>query len=109
MRFGEVWVGISDHGGGTFFVTPQLVPEGPADCCPLGRGYDTATGFGSVWYYHRQTGAIVRWNGATKDKAASIPITAPRWDAKCPTSIAAGGGGVWVTIAAGPLSDCRTE
>jgi class 3 adenylate cyclase/DNA-binding beta-propeller fold protein YncE len=110
VRFGAVWVGLSDGVGKTVFVYPQhLIPAASVLCCPLGKGYDTATGFGSVWYYHRQTGTVVRFDAASKQMAASIPVTAPRWNGLCLTSIAAGGDGVWVTVATGPLSDCRTE
>jgi hypothetical protein len=109
VRFGAVWVGLSDGRGKTALVYPQYLIPAYLDCCRLGKGYDTATGFGSIWYDHRQTGTVVRFEAASKLIAASIPVTAPHWDGWCLTSIAAGGDGVWVTVAPGPVSDCRTE
>jgi class 3 adenylate cyclase len=108
-RFGAVWIGISDHGGETYFVSPGLIPQGPASCCPLGDGYDTASGFGSVWSYDPPMGTVVRWDSVSKQVTSSIPVTAPRWNGLCLTSIAAGADGVWVAVAPAPLSNCRVE
>jgi class 3 adenylate cyclase len=109
VRFGAVWVGLSDGRGKTALVYPQHLIPVYLPCCRLGKGYETATGFGSIWYDHRPTGTVVRFEAASKEIAASIPVTAPHWNGLCLTSIAAGSDGVWVTVARGPLSDCRTE
>jgi DNA-binding beta-propeller fold protein YncE len=110
VRFGAVWVGISDFGGRTVLISPKwLSADHSLGCCPLGDGYDTAAGFGSVWSYDRPMGTVVRFDSESKQVASSIPVTAPRWDGSCLTSIATGSDGVWVTVAPGPLRDCHTE
>jgi DNA-binding beta-propeller fold protein YncE len=108
-RFGFIWVGVSDHRGGTLLVDPRtLVVAAPLSCCPLGEGYETATGYGSIWYFDHSTGTLVRWDGQTKQIASSIPVAAPPvWGGPCLTSVAAGADGVWVTVAPSPGSTCH--
>jgi YVTN family beta-propeller protein len=60
VRFGAVWVGVSDYGLGTLVVDPRRLGFTALGCCPLSGGYDTATGYGSIWYFDRSTGAVVR-------------------------------------------------
>jgi hypothetical protein len=77
-------------------------------CCPLDEGYETATGYGSIWYFDHSTGTVVRWDGQTKQIASSIPVAAPPvWGGPCLTSVAAGADGVWVTVAPSPGSTCH--
>jgi hypothetical protein len=109
VRFGFVWVGVSDYGGGTLLVDPRtlLVPI-HLSCCPLGEGYETATGHGSIWYPHPPTGTVERWDAKTYQLASSIPVAAPPvWGGPCLTSVAASADGVWVTVAPSPGSTCH--
>ena len=70
-------------------------------CCPPERGYVTA-GHGSIWRYDMPTGtrrAVGRSDPSDSD--ANVHVTDPPfYDGLCLTSIAAGAGAVWVTVAA---------
>jgi DNA-binding beta-propeller fold protein YncE len=108
VRFGAVWVGVSDYGLGTLVVDPRRLTFTALGCCPLRDGYETATGYGSIWYFDRSTGTVVRWDGQTKQIASSIPVAAPPvWGGPCLTSVAAGADGVWVTVAPSRGSTCQ--
>jgi hypothetical protein len=108
VRFGSIWVGVSDYGVGTVVVDPRSLVFYALGCCPLGEGYDTATGYGSIWYFDHSTGTVVRWDAQTKQIASSIPVAAPPvWGGPCLTSVAAGADGVWVTVAPLPGSTCH--
>ena len=101
VQFGRVWVGVSDAGGKTLLVDPRtLRVVVPLDCCALGDGYDAVHGFGSTWTTDWQTGTVVRWDGATYEIVKSIRVTDPPfYEGHCMTSIAAGAGAAWVTVA----------
>jgi protein kinase-like protein len=101
VALGSIWVGLSDSGGGTRVVDPRtLSVRLYLDCCPLEWGYFTA-GFGSVWLYDMPTGNVVRWDGQTHDSDSVVHLTDPPfYKGMCLTSIAAGAGAVWVTVAA---------
>ena len=63
------------------------------------RGYDTA-GTGWIWQYDVPSGTVVRWDGQTYQSVADIPVTESAvYGGLCLTSIAAGAGAVWVTVA----------
>ena len=97
---GEIWVGLSDSGGRTVRVDPRTVSViAHLSCCPPAWGY-FAAGHGSIWDYDTPTGTVVRWSGETYQVAANIGVTHPPfYDGLCLTSIAAGAGAVWVTVA----------
>jgi DNA-binding beta-propeller fold protein YncE len=98
---GSIWVSLSDGGGDAVIVDPTttLISE-HLGCCPLERGFDTV-GFGSIWTYDTPTGTVARWDGQTHQVAANIRVTDPPFfDGECLSSIAAGAGAVWVTVAA---------
>ena len=68
-------------------------------CCPLEWGYFTA-GYGSIWLYDMPTGNVVRWGGQTHDSDSVVHVTDPPfYKGLCLTSIAAGAGAIWVTVA----------
>ena len=66
---------------------------------PLGTiGTDSVGAFSSVWQYDVGRGDVERWY--PPDRVKIIPVTdPPTYDGNCITSIAAGGGGIWVTLA----------
>jgi Protein kinase domain len=98
---GSVWVHVSDAGGMTLLVDPRtLEVTRSLDCCPLGEGGAEAAGFGSAWTNDPSTGTTVRWNAQTYNVAHNFRLTDPPFfGGPCLTSIAAGAGGVWVTVA----------
>jgi len=99
IAFGLVWVHVSDYGGTEKLIDPrtlEIVQE--FHSFPPGRGYYTA-GYGSIWWYDVPTGTVVRFDQTTKQITGTIRVTeAPFWRGLCITSIAAGAGGVWVTM-----------
>jgi len=101
VMLGSVWVGLSDLGGDTLIVDPRTVRVvEDLGCCSPKRGYDTA-GDGSIWTYDSPTGTVERWDGQTHQGAFNIHVADPPfYDGLCLTSIAAGAGDVWVTVAA---------
>jgi DNA-binding beta-propeller fold protein YncE len=99
VRFGYVWVGVSDGGSTVLVDARTLMIVTTLNCCTLEVG-STASGYGSIWMADSQTGEIVRFDGQTKQIVDTIAVTdAPAWGGPCMTSIAAGAGGVWVTAA----------
>jgi hypothetical protein len=92
---------LSDFGGDTVTVDPRtLLTLQHLGCCSPANGYD-AVGYGSIWQYDAPSGTVVRWNGQTHQAAHDIHVTDPPfYDGLCLTSIAAGAGAVWVTVAA---------
>jgi hypothetical protein len=97
---GAIWVGLSDLGGGTIVVDPRTLNVSHLGCCPQERGYFTA-GHGSIWTYDSPTGTVERWDGQTHQEASNIDVTDPPfYNGLCLTSIAAGAGAIWVTVAA---------
>ncbi|HZP15753.1 MAG TPA: hypothetical protein VFA96_08020, partial [Nocardioides sp.] len=102
---GDVWVGISDRGGGTVLVNPRtLLRDARTGCCPgdvglVGSVGDQTTGaFGSVWSYDVGDGEVERWN--PPDLASVIQVThSPSYNGSCMTSLAASSDAVWVTLA----------
>jgi DNA-binding beta-propeller fold protein YncE len=105
---GEIWVGLSDSGGRTVRVDPRAVSViAHLSCCPPEWGY-FAAGHGSIWDYDMPTGTVVRWSGQTYQVAANVGVThPPSFEGLCLTSIAAGAGAVWVTVAAHVGYACR--
>ena len=98
---GSIWVGLADAGGGTTVVDPRTLGTARLSCCPPSHGYFTGGGEGSVWQYDTPGGTVVRWDTRTYESVADIPVTgAPYYGGLCLTSVAAGAGGVWVTVAA---------
>jgi DNA-binding beta-propeller fold protein YncE len=111
VQFGRVWVGVSDAGGMTLLVDPRTLSVAvPLDCCALGDGYDAVNGFGSTWTTDWQTGTVVRWDGATYEIVESIRVTDPPFfGGDCMTSIAAGAGAAWVTVAPTSADACQSS
>jgi serine/threonine-protein kinase len=97
---GSIWVGLADAGGGTMVVEPRTLAAWNLTCCPPANGYFTGGDDGSVWQYDSPGGTVVRWDAHTYQSVVDIPITgAPFYGGLCLTSVAAGAGGVWVTVA----------
>lgn len=100
VAFGDVWVAIDGENAEGVLVYPsslRIIEQ--LGCCPPRQGADTAA-FGSTWTVNWPTGTVVRWDGATRDEVGNVHVTgAPQFGAPCMTSIAAGAGAVWVTVA----------
>ena len=97
---GSIWVGLSDQGGNTVIVDPRTLLVHPLGCCSPEKGYFTA-GHRWIWQYDVPGGTVVRWDGETYQSVADIPVTgSPFYGGLCLTSITAGAGAVWVTVAA---------
>ena len=65
---------------------------------PLPIGADSVGAFHSVWTYDVGRGDVERWY--PPDRVKIVPVTdPPTYDGNCITSIAAGGGAIWVTLA----------
>ena len=98
---GNIWVGVSSYGSGQFdLVNPQTLQtagwlEGGVRA---GVGTDSADAFGSVWGYDVADGEVHAWHPPNLHKVVSV-TDAPTSDGSCITSLAAGGGAVWVTLA----------
>jgi Protein kinase domain len=102
---GSVWVHVSDGGGTTLLVDPKTLQYlRTLNCCELGEGIDETSGYGSSWTNDPTTGTTVRWRTQTYKVANAFRLTDPPFfGGFCLTSIAAGAGGVWVTVA--PATD----
>jgi protein kinase-like protein len=96
---GAIWVGLSESGGSTVTVAPRSLNVAYLECCPPEWGYFTA-GHGSIWQNDMPTGNVVRWGGYTHDSDSVVHVTdPPLYKGLCLTSIAAGAGAIWVTLA----------
>jgi serine/threonine protein kinase len=95
VRFGNVWVPVDQF---TLVVDPRTLSIGEYLCCPE-RG-PSAAGYGSAWLADIGAGEVVRFDGRTKQVVAAVPVVtgSPSWGHPCLSSIAAGAGGVWVTV-----------
>jgi YVTN family beta-propeller protein len=97
---GAIWVGLSSSGGDTVIVEPRTLQVANLGCCPPERSYFTAGG-GAIWTYDTRYGTVERWDGQSHQGAFNIHVTDPPfYGGLCLTSIAAGAGAVWVTVAA---------
>jgi serine/threonine protein kinase len=96
VRFGNVWVPVWNQG--TLVVDPRTLSVNEYLCCAE-RG-PTATGYRSTWLLDVGAGEVVRFDGGSKQVVATVPVVtgSPLWGHPCPSSIAAGAGGVWVTV-----------
>jgi hypothetical protein len=99
--FGHIWVGVSGHGYSDIpLVDPvTLQPESSVDGgVGTGIGTDDAVLFGSLWGYDAGHGEVQRWHPPRL--AHVVPVTdAPAYDGACMTSLTAGDGAIWVTLA----------
>ena len=97
---GAIWVGLFDSGGSTVVVDPRTAQvDYVLDCCSPARGYFTGAA-DSIWTYDMPTGTVERWDGQTHQEASNIHVASPPfYGGLCLTSIAAGAGAVWVTVA----------
>jgi serine/threonine-protein kinase len=96
---GSIWVGTSDSGG-SLIVDPRSVTviDGVSCCSQLD---DDAAADGSIWTYDTPGGTVVRWDGRSHQPASDIHVADPPvYSCLSLTSIAAGAGAVWVTVAA---------
>lgn len=96
VRFGNVWVPVWNEG--TLVVDPRTLGIVQNLCCP-DRG-PTATGYGSTWLADVGAGEVVRFDGISKQVVATVTVVkgSPFWGHPCVSSIAAGAGGVWITV-----------
>jgi Protein kinase domain/Repeat of unknown function (DUF6923) len=109
VALGWVWVHVTHFGA-----EPELVLVDPRtldigdEYTPPEWGHYTG-GYGSLWWYEVPTGTVARFNFFAKDVVSTIRVTKPVLSGGlCLTSIAAGAGGVWVTVGAPPYPLART-
>jgi hypothetical protein len=108
--FGHVWVEVAANND--YFVTlnpSTLLTYNGSD---IGNVNDVSVeAFDSAWTYDVDYGEVQRRNPAAPDPAAVIPVTDPPHldglDGSCPTSIAAAGDAVWVTLAPSVIDACN--
>jgi hypothetical protein len=112
VEFGIVTVVVSDpmH---TLVVDPRTLRiVGSQPCCPLGDGYDIDYGHGSEWMTDWQTGAVHRFafNAGVYSLEEVITVASPPgfYGGRCLTSLVAGAGAVWVTLAPSVGSTCSS-
>jgi DNA-binding beta-propeller fold protein YncE len=96
VRFGHLWVPVL--GQETLILDPRTLDLVDFVCCSE-RGF-SAAGYGSTWLADVLAGEVVRFDGRSKQITATIPVVtgSPFWGHPCLSSIAAGAGGVWVTV-----------
>jgi len=112
VEHGIVTVGVSDPGRHSLAVDPRTLDtfiEQP--CCPLGDGYDGDYGYGSTWSYDSSAGTVLRfafnrWVGYSLDEAIAVTDPPKFNGGPCLTSLAAGAGAVWVTLAPSVNATC---
>ena len=107
--FGQIWVGVSDHGYKNIdLVNPRtLEPAGYLDGgVGTGIGSDFATAFGSLWGYDIGRGEVQRWYPPNLGPVVQV-TDAPYYDGSCMTSLTAGDRAVWVTLAPSIQSTCN--
>jgi streptogramin lyase len=113
VKFGRLWIGVSDGGGETLLINARtLETEVSLNCCELSDGYDSVDRYGSTWTTDWWTGTIERWDGRSYQITATIrvtdpPVYAPGSHGLCLTSLAAGAGGIWVTLTDALRDSCR--
>jgi streptogramin lyase len=113
VKFGRLWIGVSDDGGQTILVNPRSLETVLwLNCCKLGAGYDSVDRYGSTWTTDWWTGTVERWDGITYQITAVIHVTDPPFYAPasrglCLTSLAAGAGAVWVSVSQSEPRGCR--
>jgi hypothetical protein len=106
--FGNVWVGVSDKGGDTRVVDPRTLSFYSFGCCAGSTvNGDNVEAFGSAWSYDVADGEVQRWNPPNLAHVTQI-TDAPLYDGNCMTSITAGGGAVWVTLAPSVNYSCNS-
>jgi tRNA A-37 threonylcarbamoyl transferase component Bud32 len=105
--FDDIWIEYDGDGAKGMLVNPvSLTNDLNLSCCAPRDGSDTAA-FGSTWTVNWPSGTVVRWDGQTKEPVGDIHVTgAPQFGAPCMTSIAAGAGAVWVTVAPPSVLPC---
>jgi hypothetical protein len=103
-----VWIAVPRWGGTMYLVNPRtLGVDFTFDALSPDEARETA-GFGSHWALDSSAGAVVRFTKFGEPDGglpvAEIPITrvGPKYyGSSRPTSIAAGAGGIWVTVGEG--------
>ena len=103
-----VWVAVPRLGGTMYLVNPRTLGVDFTFDALSPDESRVASGFGSDWSLDSPAGAVVRFTKWGEPDGgmpvAEIPITrvGPKYyGSSRPTSIAAGAGGIWVTVAAG--------
>jgi hypothetical protein len=97
----QLWLALDEQGTQTLILDPRSLRRlRELNCCPPKEGA-AATGFGSTWTVSWPTGVVVRFDAVSKQPLATVHVVAesPFWGGPCITSIAAGAGSMWVTVA----------
>jgi serine/threonine protein kinase/class 3 adenylate cyclase len=104
VRFGNIWIGESTD---TVIVDPRTLHILATLACCAVEEASTTSAYESTWGANWPTGEVVRWDAATKQPIATVKVTgSPYWGGPCMTSIAAGAGAVWVTVASSVAYSC---
>jgi serine/threonine-protein kinase len=102
----SIWVSVSDYRGNTLVVDPRTLFFEQLGCCSPKKGYFTF-GYGSIWQYDTPSGSVVRYDVRSKQPTFNVLVAGPPvYGGLCLTSIAAGAGAVWVTVAANVAFGC---
>jgi streptogramin lyase len=101
--FGSLWICAANPGSSMLRLDPRSGRTTFAiHSIPAEEG-SFAVGHGSLWRHDVPSGDVLRFDPATGKVAARVRITPtpPKPDRRSlrPTAVAAGAGGVWVTIA----------
>jgi serine/threonine protein kinase/class 3 adenylate cyclase len=104
VRYGNIWIGESTE---TVIVDPRTLRIlARLDCCAVEEA-STTSAYEATWGANWPTGEVVRWDAATKQPIATVRVTgSPSFGGPCMTSIAAGAGAVWVTVASSVAYSC---
>jgi len=107
VAFGSVWVAMTEHGGEMILVDPQtLVLEDRFSAEPPDEGREVA-GFGSEWVLDSPSGYVARFHhqpgGGLATATIRVVRTPEQFYGLPLTSMAAGAGGIWATVAPSPF------
>jgi tRNA A-37 threonylcarbamoyl transferase component Bud32 len=100
--FGSVWMCVCNPGSSMLRIDPRTLGDTAArNSIPAQNGY-FAVGHGSLWWHDIPSGTVMRWAPATGRLLATVRVTPTPPGPEgglATTAIAAGAGGVWVTVA----------
>ena len=103
VGFASVWMCVCNPGSLMLRIDPDTLRNRLArNSVPAQNGM-FSLGYGAVWWHDVPSGTVMRWAPTSGDLAGTIRITPtppnPKAASLQTTSIAAGAGAVWVTVA----------
>jgi streptogramin lyase len=93
--FGRVWMCVD---GVMKTIDPKTLRETRSGT-DLGGEREYVPGYGSMWRHDGSSGTLMRFHPRTGDLAALTPLRALERHEVAVTSLAAGAGGIWLTVA----------